>query len=100
MTSTIGSTSIHVTYCFPRTARSRVRDARRPSLSKPGAVSFLQSYLELSHHPVHFGVRQGALRASESQGKRDALVPLGALTPPLFLETATLLETLSAPPLP
>src|SRR6266851_4961466 len=95
MTSTIGSTSIHVTYCFPRTARSRVRDARRPSLSEPGAVSFLQSYLDLSHHRVHFGVRQGALRASESQGKRDALVPLGDLSATVFVESASLLEKIA-----
>src|SRR5262252_7669983 len=71
MTSTSGKRSIQFKCCFPRQGtRMRAGD----SLSEPGAVSFLQSQPDLRHHRVHFGVRQGALRASESQGECDTLV--------------------------
>src|SRR5438093_13767213 len=95
MSSTMGKMSIQLNWRFPRKARGRVQNARRLSLSEPGAVSFLQPQLDLRHHSVHFGVRQGALRASESQGKRDALVAIRNLRPAVFVEGAHMFEELA-----
>src|SRR6266568_5699407 len=95
MSSTIGRMSIHVTWCFPRNGTQSVRNSRRPSLSEPGAVSFLQPQSDLSHHPVHFGVRQGALRASESQGKRDTLAPFRKLRAAVLVEGTCVLQQIT-----
>src|SRR5215467_5107643 len=87
--------SIQVTSCFPRNTCDGVLGVPQASLSEPGAVSLLQPQPDLRHHSVHFGVRQGALRASESQGKCDALVTLGYLRPAVLVERASGLEQLS-----
>src|SRR5207249_11473182 len=92
MSSTMGKMSIQLNWRFPRKARGRVQNARQDSLAEPGAVSFLQPQLDLRHDLVHFGVRQGALRASESQGKRDALVTLCDLCAAVLVKRANFLE--------
>src|SRR5690348_1993471 len=98
MRSKNGKTSTRFKVCFPRpklppqTARERVLNSRPNSLAEPGAVSFFQPQPDLRHHSVHFGVRQGALRASESQGKCDALVPVGNLRSAVLIEGPGLLE--------
>src|SRR4029077_15865323 len=76
----------------PQTARVRVLNLRPNSLAEPGAVSFLQPQPDLRYHSVHFGVRQGALRASESQGKSDALVPVRNLRSTVLIECLCPLE--------
>src|SRR5438309_4129879 len=90
--SAIGKMSIQVNWCFPQNSTPRRAQAAPVSLSEPGSVSFLQSLLDLGHHLIHFGVRQGALRASESQGKRDALVAIGNLRAPVLVESPDLLQ--------
>src|SRR6266571_1791640 len=90
--STIGKVSIHVTWRFPRNSTQRRAQTAQVSLSEPGSVSFLQSQLGLRHHLIHFGVRQGALRTSESQGKRDALVTLWNLGAPVLVERPDVLQ--------
>src|SRR5690242_13798288 len=93
MSNSTGRTSINVTGASPAIAREeRVRDARQESLSEPGAVSFLQCQPDLRHHFVHFGVRQGALRASESQGECDALLTLGHLRTSILVKRSSVLE--------
>src|SRR6266567_30561 len=62
------------------------------SRAKPGAVLLLQCELDLRHHVVHFGVRQGALGAAESQGEGDALVALRNLRPPVLVERPCALQ--------
>src|SRR4051812_124393 len=84
--SRIGTMSISLTYPQPQTARATVRNRRRFSLSEPGVVLFLQPQSDVGHDLVHFGVRKGAFRPSESQGKRDALVSLGNLRAAVFVE--------------
>src|SRR5260370_17872583 len=64
----------------------------RYSLSEPGAVLLLQCELDLPHHVVHFGVRQGALGAPESQGEGDSLGSVGTLSPSLLVEGPALLQ--------
>src|SRR5947209_879545 len=101
MSSTIGKMSIHVNSRFPRTARQCVQIPRPKSLSgcslsEPRAVSFLQPQSDLRHHLVHFGVRQGALRTSESQGERDALVTFANLRAAILVERARVLEKFAA----
>src|SRR5229473_3373308 len=68
---------------------------RSGSLSEPGPVSFLQSQPDLSHHLVHFSVRQGALGASESQGECDALVPLLHLPSMVFIKRPRCLQEIA-----
>src|SRR5690349_4685629 len=93
MSNSTGRTSINVTGASPAIAREqRVRNERQESLSEPGAVSFLQCQPDLRHHFVHFSVRQGALRASESQGERETLVPFGDLRATVFVKRTNLLE--------
>src|SRR5690348_2876355 len=92
MSSKIGKMSTQVKLCSPKKARECVLNPRLNSLSEPGAVSFLQPQPDLRHHSVHFGVRQGALRASESQGKSDAFVPVGNLRSTVFIECLRPLE--------
>src|SRR6058998_2156284 len=96
MSSRMGKMSIQLNWRFPRKARGRVQDARQDSLAEPGAVSFLQSQLDLRHHLVHFGVRQGALRASESQGECDALVALRNLGAVILVKRSGLLQKFPA----
>src|ERR1051325_12102181 len=79
----------------PRTARGGVRDPRRSSLSEPGVVFFLQPQPDVRHDLVHFGVRKGAFRASESQGERDALVSLGDLRAAVFIERTNVLQEIA-----
>src|SRR5438552_5826857 len=93
--STIGKMSIHVTWCVPRNSTQMRAQAAPVSLSEPGSVSFLQSQLDLRHHLIHFGVRQGALRASESQGERDALVTLGNLGAAVLVERPDVLQKIA-----
>src|SRR5207302_7165223 len=93
--SAIGKMSIQVNWCFPQNSTPRRAQAAPVSLSEPGSVSFLQSLLDLGHHLIHFSVRQGALRASESQGKRDALVAIGNLGAAVFVERACHLEKIA-----
>src|SRR5438445_4571806 len=93
--STIGKMSIHVTWRFSRNSTPRRAQTAPVSLSEPGSVSFLQSQLDLRHHLIHFGVRQGALRASESQGKRDALVTLGNLGAAVLVERPDVLQKIA-----
>src|SRR6059058_5208274 len=91
----IGTMSTSVTCRQPLTARVGVRNYRRFSLSEPGAVLFLQPQPDVRHDSVHFGVRKGAFRASESQGKRDALVSLGNLRATVFVERAHVLQEIA-----
>src|SRR5919198_6501949 len=88
----MGSMSTKVNQRFSRNGTLRGANARRHSLSEPGAVSFLQCQPDLRHHLVHFGVRQGALRASESQGERETLVPFRHLRTAVLVERANLFE--------
>src|SRR6267378_4010877 len=81
ITSTMGIRSIHV--------------MSRPS-SERRAVLFFECDSDLSPYLVHFGVRQGALGAPESQGKCDALVPVGNLRAAVFVERPRALENLAA----
>src|SRR5690242_9613789 len=67
----------------------------RFSLAEPGVVLFLQREPDLCHDSVHFGVRKGAFRASESQGKRDALLTLGDLRASIFVERTDVLEEIA-----
>src|SRR5438270_2140989 len=96
ISSTIGNRSIHVNWCFPRVARPSVRLTLPGSLAEPGAVSFLQSQPDVRDHGVHFSVRQGAPRASESQGECRALVTLGHLGSAIFVKRTSLLEEFPA----
>src|SRR5258708_626611 len=68
----------------------------RFSLSEPGAVLLLQCELDLPHHVVHFGVRQGALGAAESQGEGDALRSVGNLSASVLVERPAALEDVPA----
>src|SRR6266478_7372508 len=68
----------------------------RYSLSEPGAVLLLQCELDLPHHVVHFGVRQGALGAPESQGEGDALGSVGNLGASVLVEWPAPLQDVSA----
>src|SRR5260370_21861258 len=68
----------------------------RYSLSEPGAVLLLQCELDLPHHVVHFGVRQGALGAPESQGEGDALGSVGNLSTSVLVEWPALLQDVPA----
>src|ERR1700736_7024105 len=81
MTSTIGIRSIQV--------------MSRPS-SERRAMLFFECESDLSHPLVHFGVRQGALGAPESQGKCDALVPIRNLRAAVFVERPRALENVAA----
>src|ERR1700674_5941506 len=65
------------------------------SCSEPSLVSFLQRWLDLPHPFLHFGVRQGALGASESQGECDALMSLGNLRAMVFVKRASRFEQLT-----
>src|SRR3981081_3700579 len=67
----------------------------RPS-SERRAVLFFECESDLAHHLVHFGVRQGALGAPESQGKCDALVPVRNLRAAVFVERPRALENVAA----
>src|SRR5207302_2766398 len=60
--------------------------------SKTGSVSFLQRFSDLRHHSLHFGVRQGALGAAESQGERDALAAVLDLPAAILVESAHALQ--------
>src|SRR6266568_7592273 len=90
--SSMGTMSTSVTCRQPQTARVSVRNPRRFSLSEPGVVLFLQPQPDVRHDSVHFGVRKGAFRASESQGERDALVSLGNLRATVFVKRTNVLQ--------
>src|SRR5919204_4478166 len=100
MSRRMGKMSIQVTSCSPRQARRGVREAPQyaapNSLSEPGAVLLFQPQPDLRHRSVHFGVRQGALRASESQGECDALASFVHLRSVVLVKRTNMLEQVAA----